>query len=207
MTTRHPARRAVEERNILVSETTPNPSSVNSKVVMLIIALAALFAAGSSRAAEPGQKMPELTHAAASEWINSPPMRLEDLRGKVVLIDFWTFDCWNCYRSFPWLNALEGRLADERFVVIGVHTPEFDHERARERIVEKARHFDLHHPIVMDNDYSYWNAVRNRYWPAYYVIDRDGVLRGRFYGETHAGDRRARAIEARIRSLLSEPGE
>jgi thiol-disulfide isomerase/thioredoxin len=172
-----------------------------------VVLAAALLGTWPAWAVEPGQGMPELTHTRASEWINSSPLSLEALRGKVVLIDFWTFDCWNCYRSFPWLNALEGSLAEEPFMVIGVHTPEFDHERDRERIVEQVRRFDLHHPIMVDNDYSYWNAVRNRYWPAFYVIDRAGVLRGRFVGETHAGERRARAIEALIRSLLPAPGQ
>lgn len=158
-------------------------------------------------ALEPGHHMPEFTHEQASEWINSPPLRLAALRGQVVLIDFWTFDCWNCYRSFPWLHALERRLAHEPFVVIGVHTPEFDHERDRKRIIDKAREFELHHPIMIDNDYSYWKAVGNRYWPAFYVIDRDGALRGRFYGETKAGERRARTIEGLVRELLTEDGE
>ncbi len=165
---------------------------------------AALMGVRPVWALEPDHRMPEFTHTQSSEWINSAPLSLEALRGKVVLIDFWTFDCWNCYRSFPWLNALEGRLAGEPFVVIAVHTPEFDHERDRERIVEKAREFDLHHPIMIDNDYSYWDAVGNRYWPAFYVLDQAGVLQGRFYGETHAGERRARAIEGLIRELLTE---
>ena len=77
---------------------------------------------------------PEFDQTTAEKWLNSAPLKLADLRGSVVMIDFWTFECWNCYRSFPWLNALEERLSDESFQVIGVHTPEFEHEKVRENI-------------------------------------------------------------------------
>src|SRR5688572_19696382 len=80
---------------------------------------------------------PAFTHAAPAEWLNSPPLTIESLRGHVVLLDFWTFACWNCYRSFPWLNDLEARLHSRGLRVIGVHTPEFDHERARANIERK----------------------------------------------------------------------
>jgi len=113
--------------------------------------------------------------------------------------------CWNCYRSFPWLTGLEQRLKDRDFRVIGVHTPEFEAEKDRTRIAERADHFGLHHPIMVDNDHAYWKAMGNRYWPAYYLIDRQGRVRHYFVGETHAGDERAVEIEARIRELLAEP--
>jgi thiol-disulfide isomerase/thioredoxin len=147
---------------------------------------------------------PEFTHAAPADWINSDPLKLADLRGKVVLLDFWTFDCWNCYRSFPWLHALEEQFAAEPFQVIGVHTPEFDHERVRDNVEEKVAGFRLSHPVMMDNDFSYWRAMKNRYWPAFYLIDKRGRVRARFVGETHAGDRNARAIEAKVSELLAE---
>lgn len=160
----------------------------------------------ATRAADPhAPPAPEFTHADADEWINSEPLSLADLRGQVVMLDFWTFDCWNCYRSFPWLKGLEARLADADFTVIGVHTPEFAHERVRANVVAKVEEFGLHHPVMIDNDFSYWKAMGNRYWPAFYVIDKRGHVRGRFIGETHAGDRRARAIEALIEELLAEP--
>lgn len=148
---------------------------------------------------------PEFTHGDKEDWINSEPLSINDLQGKVVLIDFWTFDCWNCYRSFPWMNAMEHRLAQEDFLIIGVHTPEFAHERIRENIVAKAREFKLHHPIMIDNDSSYWRAMRNRYWPAFYILDKKGAVRAVFFGETHEGDSRAKQIEAGIRDLLAEP--
>ena len=147
---------------------------------------------------------PEFTHGGDQEWINSHPLTIKGLRGKVILIDFWTFDCWNCYRSFPWLRALEARLKTEDFRVIGVHTPEFDHEKIRRNIVDKVAQFDLHHPVMIDNDYSYWQAMQNHYWPAFYLIDRTGYIRAVYYGETHAGDRQAIAIEKMIQHLLNE---
>lgn len=145
---------------------------------------------------------PEFTHTQAQEWINSEPLTLEDLNGKVVLLDFWTFDCWNCYRSFPWLREVEATFKDEDFTVIGVHTPEFDHEKIRENIVAKTKKFKLDHPIMIDNDFTYWRAMNNRYWPTFYLIDKQGNIQGKYIGETHAGGSNATQIEAKIRQLL-----
>lgn len=147
---------------------------------------------------------PAFTHSQAEEWINSAPLTLNELRGQVLLLDIWTFDCWNCYRSFPWLKAMEQRLSNEDFRVVGVHSPEFEHEKVRDNIEAKVEEFGLEHPIMIDNDFSYWRALDNRYWPAFYVIDKAGNLRARFVGETHAGDAQAKRIEATIRELLAE---
>lgn len=147
---------------------------------------------------------PEFTHTKEEEWLNSKPLSLEELRGKVVLLDFWTFDCWNCYRSFPWLNSLEEKMKTEQLQIIGVHTPEFEHEKIRSNIAEKIDEFMLKHPVMIDNDFSYWRAMGNRYWPAFYLIDKEGNVRARFIGETHAGDKQALAIESAITNLLKE---
>lgn len=146
----------------------------------------------------------EFTHSSPEEWINSVPLTLAELRGRVILIDFWTFDCWNCYRSFPWLKSVETRYHSQGLQVIGVHTPEFDHEKVRTNIIAKVEEFDLHHPVMIDNDFSYWNAMGNRYWPTYYLIDKRGRVRSVFIGETHAGDARARKVEAAIEWLIAE---
>ena len=151
-----------------------------------------------------GAPAPAFTHTEQKEWLNSVPLTWDDLRGKVVLLDFWTFDCWNCYRSFPWLKAMESRLEPGGLQVIGVHTPEFDHERIRENVEAKTREFGLQHPVMIDNDFSYWRAVGNRYWPAFYIFDKQGRLRATFIGETHEGDRQAREIETVIKDLLKE---
>lgn len=146
----------------------------------------------------------EFTSNQQQDWINSSPLTLADLKGKVVLLDFWTFGCWNCYRSFPWLNAMEQRLAGEDFTVIGIHSPEFEHEKDYDRIKAKVKEFELHHPIMVDNNMAYWRAMHNRYWPAYYLIDKQGKIRKVYIGETHEGDARAIKIEAHIRQLLAE---
>ena len=151
-----------------------------------------------------GTPAPAFTHTDESEWLNSAPLTWEDLRGKVVLLDFWTFECWNCYRSFPWLNAMEARLEPRGLQVIGVHTPEFERERIRKNVEAKTREFGLHHPVMIDNDFSYWRALKNRYWPAFYIFDKQGRLRATYVGETHEGDRQAREIEAVIKDLLAE---
>ncbi len=168
--------------------------------VVLAITLGVVGATGAVTA----RALPEFTHSDSSDWINSDPLRVADLRGKVVLVDFWTFECWNCYRSFPWLNELEARLADADFQVIGVHSPEFERERDRAQVAEKVREFGLRHPVMIDNDFSYWRALGNRYWPTFYLVDKEGRIRAHYIGETHAGSRQAKAIERRIRELLAE---
>ena len=173
-------------------------------VFTVVIFLPRLLPASAATIHDPVQA-PEFTHNGESEWINSTPLRLTDLKGKVLLIDFWTFDCWNCYRSFPWLISVESRMVDDGLRIIGVHTPEFDHEKIRRNITAKVKDFDLKHPVMIDSDYSYWHAMGNRYWPAFYLIDRAGRVRAVYYGETHAGDRQAEAIERMVEELLNEP--
>ncbi len=152
----------------------------------------------------PPVTMPEFTQADEIAWLNSKPLMTSDLRGKVVLIDVWTYGCWNCYNSFPWLRSVEAKFADQDFTVIGIHTPEFDREKERENVVKKIEEFELHHPVMMDNDFAYWRALRNKYWPAYYIVDKKGKIRDAFIGETHVGDRRAKKIEKLIAKLLKE---
>ncbi|MEM7083268.1 MAG: redoxin family protein [Pseudomonadota bacterium] len=148
--------------------------------------------------------LPEFTHTEPADWINSEPLSVSDLKGKVVLVDVWTFACWNCYRSFPWLNTLEETFASDPFIVIGVHSPEFEYEKERANIEIKVEEFKLKHPIMIDNDFSYWKALGNKYWPSFYLIDKQGKARGYWIGETHQGDKRAVAIEKAIRGLLAE---
>ena len=147
-------------------------------------------------------KAPEFTHTLASEWINSPPLTMNALKGKVILIDVWTFGCWNCYRSFPWLNSLEKKYQSKGLKIIGVHTPEFDHEKVRKNIISKTKEFNLHHPIMMDNNFSYWRSLNNRYWPTFYLIDKEGNIVYSHVGETHDGDSRALALEKKLIQLL-----
>ena len=148
--------------------------------------------------------LPEFTQTNQEAWINSKPILKDELKGKVILMDIWTFACWNCYRSFPWLNALEKELKDKPFGVIGIHTPEFDYEKKRDAVINKAKEFELRHPIMMDNNFVYWKKLKNQYWPTYYLIDKQGQVRYRFIGETHANTRKSAAIKSAIQKLLAE---
>ena len=148
--------------------------------------------------------LPQFTQSSAETWINSSPLRIEDLQGKVVLLDIWTYGCWNCYRSIPWLNSLEAKFDAGKFLIIGIHTPEFDHEHEREKVVKKIEEFQVTHPVMMDNDFGYWKALRNRYWPTFYVVDKTGKVQGVFIGETHQGDKRAKQVEKLISKLIAK---
>ncbi|MGQ0621572.1 MAG: redoxin family protein [Panacagrimonas sp.] len=153
-----------------------------------------------------GETAPAFTHTQAEDWLNSPPLTWADLRGQVILIDVWTFDCWNCYRSIPWLHTLYGKFPDRKdFQIVGVHTPELPQEYVLANVKAKLKEFKVINPVMVDNDYSYWNALGNRYWPAFYLVDKQGRIRGKFFGETHAGDRNAKGMEAQIAALLAEP--
>lgn len=186
------------------------PLKVTRKIGAALIGGAALLAGYAYVSATGAEKTPMprpapgFTHGAAADWINSPPLALADLRGHVVLLDVWTFDCWNCYRSIPWLKQVEQRYRSQGLRLVGVHTPEFEHERVRSAVERKVKEFGITHPVMLDNDYSYWRALENRYWPAYYLIDARGNLRARFVGEMHSGQRGARAVEAHIEELLRE---
>lgn len=158
----------------------------------------------SARELKKLEAAPEFTQSQPSDWINSAPLRLSELKGRVVLIDFWTFECWNCYRSFPWLNQVEEKYESVGLQVVGVHSPEFEHEKDVNAVRKKVASFGLKHPTMMDNDFTYWRAMKNRYWPAYYLIDGEGVIRYRFIGETHANTPKAKKIEAAIETLLAE---
>lgn len=173
-------------------------------LLVLIVGIAVLWPQGRLAAGD-APAAPAFTHTAPEAWLNSPPLSWTDLRGKVVLIDVWTFDCWNCYRSIPWLHTLEEKFPPGDFTILGVHTPELPQEYVLANVKAKLREFKITHPVMVDNDYSYWKALGNRYWPAFYVVDRQGRVRGRFIGETHAGDRNARGMEAQIKALLAEP--
>lgn len=156
-------------------------------------------------AAEVASPAPAFSHTAPADWLNSPPLTWAALRGKVVLIDVWTFDCWNCYRSIPWLHTLEEEFPAKDFTIVGVHTPELPQEYVLANVKAKLQEFKINHPVMLDNDYSYWTALNIRYWPSFYLVDRQGRVRGRYVGETHVGDAQAQRIEVDIRRVLSEP--
>jgi cytochrome c biogenesis protein CcdA/thiol-disulfide isomerase/thioredoxin len=119
----------------------------------------------------------------AIEWIHSKPLSLEELRGKVVLIDFWTYSCINCLRTLPYLKAWHEKYKDQGLVIIGVHTPEFAFEKDISNVQKAVNDLGISYPVAIDNDRTIWKAYRNKYWPAHYFIDRTSLVRYKHFGE------------------------
>ena len=119
----------------------------------------------------------------ATEWINSAALPPATLRGKVVLVDFWTFACYNCLNALPHVKALEVKYRDKGLVVVGVHTPELARERVLENVRREVKRLGITYAVVVDNDYKIWNAFHNQYWPAAYYADATGKLRFYHFGE------------------------
>jgi len=134
-------------------------------------------------------------------WINSAPLDIESLRGKVVVVDFWTYSCINCVRTFPYVRGWAEKYRDAGLVVVGVHTPEFAFEKDEGNVRDAVRRFGLPYPVVMDNDFAIWRAYANRYWPAHYFIDARGHIR-----HVHFGEGGYEQSEQIIRQLLREAG-
>ena len=126
-------------------------------------------------------ELPSLGGATA--WLNSPPLSAADLRGKVVLIDFWTYTCINWLRTLPYVRAWAEKYRDHAVVVIGVHTPEFSFEHDLENVRRAARDMRVDYPIAIDNDFAIWQAFTNHFWPALYLVDAQGHLRYHHFGE------------------------
>lgn len=116
-------------------------------------------------------------------WINSPPLDLASLRGKVVMVEFWTYTCYNCLNALPYVKALESKYRDRGLVVVGVHTPEFPREKIEANVRSEVKSLGIVYPVVMDNGYKIWNSFRNQYWPAAYFIDAKGRIRYHHFGE------------------------
>jgi thiol-disulfide isomerase/thioredoxin len=143
---------------------------------------------------------PELTKITG--FINSEPITLADLRGKVVLVDFWTYSCINCIRTIPYLNAWYEKYADNGLVIVGVHTPEFEFEKDYNNVRAAVEKFDIRYPTAQDNEKETWKAYENRYWPRKYLIDIDGYIR-----YDHIGEGAYAETEKVIQSLLAERTE
>ncbi|MBI5040878.1 MAG: redoxin family protein [Gammaproteobacteria bacterium] len=140
--------------------------------------------------------------SARNVWINSEPLDWETLRGKVVLLNIWTYGCGNCKRSIPWLKSVYSRYGERGLQIVGVHSPEFAWEKPRQAVAAAVEHHGIAWPVMLDNGLGYWTALGNRYWPAFYIVDKQGRVAGYFFGETHAFDGRARTMERLIEKLL-----
>jgi thiol-disulfide isomerase/thioredoxin len=114
--------------------------------------------------------------AGISNWFNSAPLNIADLRGKVVLVDFWTYGCVNCVNTLPHVTELYAKYKDRGLVVVGVHTPEFPFERSASNVQAALKRHGISYPVAQDNESQTWNAYRNQYWPAQYIVDRSGKI-------------------------------
>jgi thiol-disulfide isomerase/thioredoxin len=167
---------------------------------LVLSVLIALTMGGTAQAAP---KAPDFTHSSQAEWLNSKPLRLSELRGKVVLVEFWAFECVNCRRTQPWLHAIQQRYADEDFVIVSVHTPELPEERSIANVRAAVAEQQITNPVMVDGDYSYWKALNNEYWPAFYLIDKRGRIAAKAIGEMHIGQARAAELERAIEAQLA----
>jgi len=145
------------------------------------------------------QRAPELV--GIEGWINTEPLTLAGLKGKVVLVDFWTYTCINCIRTFPHTSEWYERYKDNDFVLLGVHSPEFEFEKKKENVKAEVEKYGIEYPVALDNEHKTWNAFANRYWPAHYLIDVEGNIRYRHFGEGRYAE-----TEAAIQQLLLEAG-
>lgn len=143
---------------------------------------------------------PELT--GINSWINSDPTTIAALKGKVVLIDFWTYSCINCQRTQPYLNTWYDKYQKDGLVIIGVHAPEFAFEKVPANVAQGVKDANIKYPVALDNDFATWNAYKNKFWPAKYLIDKDGQVRF-----THFGEGEYDKTEEVIQSLLRETGK
>ena len=137
----------------------------------------------------------------ATEWLNSPPLTAAGLRGKVVVLDVWTYTCINWLRTLPYVRAWAEKYKNQGLVVIGVHSPEFEFEKNIENVRRQAKGMRVDYPIAIDNDFALWSALKNQYWPALYVVDAQGRIRHHQFGE--GGYDQSERI---IQQLLAEAG-
>ena len=135
------------------------------------------------------------------EWFNGHPLTIQGLRGKVVLVDFWTYTCINCIRTLPYLKSWWEKYKDKGLVIVGVHTPEFEFEKDAGNVAKAIKDFGLTYPVMQDNNYATWDAYANRYWPAKYLVDKNGNIR-----YSHFGEGKYDETEKAIQALLAEAG-
>jgi thiol-disulfide isomerase/thioredoxin len=169
-------------------------------LLVVIGMLSALSEAGST----PG-KPAEFTHDRASDWLNSAPLTLAQFKGKVVVVEFWAFECDNCIKSRPWVEQLERDEAGKGLVVIGVHTPELRDEHNATKLRDAIKTLGIHDPVMVDEDASYWRAMKIQVWPTWCLIGRDGLLVSCVPGEMDLNDARATRVRAAIDMMLTAP--
>ncbi len=138
----------------------------------------------------------------SGKWFNSEPLKMQELRGKVVLLDIWTYSCINCQRTLPYIRTWWDKYKDKGLVIIGIHSPEFEFEKDPDNVQQAITDFNLSYPIFQDNDFETWRAYSNQYWPAKYIVDKDGYIRYYHFGEGNYAE-----TERVIQTLLKEAGK
>ena len=171
-------------------------------VALCALALAGVGAVADEQAARPPLQLVEAQRAAPNfvgidNWLNSGPLTIAALRGKVVLVQFWTYGCYNCVNTLSHVIRLYDTYKDKGFLVVGVHTPEFPFEKSTGNVQAALKRYGIRYPVAQDNEYATWNAYRNQYWPAQYIVDRSG----RIVFE-HAGEGQYDEIERVVKKLL-----
>jgi thiol-disulfide isomerase/thioredoxin len=162
----------------------------------ILVALAAVYAFGPTAQGRVGIPAPDITNQT---WLNSEPKRFADLKGKVVLVEFWTFGCYNCRNVEPHVKSWHERYMDQGLFIIGVHAPEFSYEHDIKNVKRYIRQNGIRYAVAIDNDFSTWDRYGNRYWPAMYLIDKQGIIR-----YTRVGEGGYSETETMIQRLLAE---
>lgn len=176
----------------LVDRMQPKPVETKDDAPSMMM----MSATASSKSGVP-EVLPEFTGVA--QWINSKPLTRDELKGNVVLIDFWTYSCINCLRTMPYIRAWADRYKDSGLVVIGVHTPEFAFEKDPGNVQDAVNDLKITYPVALDNDYAIWKSFNNKYWPADYLVDINGKIRHHHFGEGKYAE-----TEKHIQELLKE---
>jgi thiol-disulfide isomerase/thioredoxin len=168
-------------------------------ILKTMLAVTALYVA-TAHAAPLGKPVQAPEFTGIEKWLNSEPLTMQQLRGKVVLVDFWTYTCINCIRTLPYVKSWNEKYKDQGLVVVGVHTPEYPFERSTDNVKNAIKRFGITYPVAQDNKYATWKAYSNQYWPAFYLVNKKGQI---VY--THFGEGAYQETDAKIRALLAEP--
>jgi glutathione peroxidase-family protein len=166
--------------------------------VFILVALVATLLGRNASAYSPAPALP----SSSNKWLDEKPVQWNQLKGKVVLLNVWTFACWNSYNSFEWIVSLQKKYPDLQ--IIGIHSPEFDYEKDRKKMRDVMAKYNINYPELLDDNHEYWKKLNNRYWPSFYIVDKHGNIRGEYFGETHIGDAQAKHIEELIGKLTAE---
>jgi thiol-disulfide isomerase/thioredoxin len=170
--------------------------SLRNYVWTAALALVALWIAPPAICAQVRAPAPEIT---AKTWLNSEPRSIAGLKGKVVLVEFWTFGCYNCQNVEPYVKQWHQKYSGQGLVIVGVHAPEFGYERVLRNVKEYVRKHGIQYAVAIDNDFAIWKRYNNRYWPAIYLVDKAGIIR-----YVRIGEGGYRETETQIQALLAE---